>query len=103
MTIVVTDNCRNCRFTECVDVCPVGCFRMGEEMVYIDPDDCIECRACIPVCPVSAIYDSDDLPPDLEKWVDLNRKWAAELPAISTKLEPLPGAEARRQQLVNPS
>ncbi|MDW9433008.1 ferredoxin [Sinorhizobium meliloti] len=101
MTIVVTENCHKCRFTECVDVCPVGCFRLGDDMVYIAADDCIECRACIPVCPVSAIYDSDDLPPHLEKWVGINREFADLLPAATARLDPLPGAEERRQTLVS--
>ena len=61
MAIVVTDNCRLCRFTECVAVCPVACFHADEEMVYIDNDTCIDCMACIPVCPVKAVVAEDDL------------------------------------------
>jgi len=61
MTILVTENCRLCRFTECVAVCPVACFHADDDMVYIDNDVCIDCRACIPVCPVKAILAEEDL------------------------------------------
>lgn len=99
MTVVVTDNCRGCRFTECVTVCPVSCFHMDEEMVYIDNDVCIDCLACIPVCPVEAIYDEDDLPEDMEHWVEINERRAKELPVVSTQQDPLPSAEERRAAL----
>lgn len=99
MAIVVTDNCQGCRFTECVSYCPVACFHLGEEMVYIDPDECIECRACIPACPVSAIYDTDELPPEKSRWIEINREEAARLPVIAGKTDPLPTAEDRRKEL----
>ena len=65
MTFVVTGNCLRCRYTDCVVVCPVDCFHGDTEMLYIDPVECIDCGACVPVCPVSAIFALDDLP---EKW-----------------------------------
>ena len=99
MTIVVTDNCSRCRFTECVAVCPVACFHADEEMVYIDPDACIDCRACITACPVKAIYDADDLPAKYLHWTDINRARASMLPTVSDRLAPLPTAEARRRDL----
>jgi NAD-dependent dihydropyrimidine dehydrogenase PreA subunit len=64
MTHVVTDNCHLCRFTDCVTVCPVECFHADEERTYIDPEVCIDCGACIPACPVHAIYDALDMPDD---------------------------------------
>lgn len=99
MTIVVTDNCHGCRFTECVSVCPVACFHADGEMVYIDPGVCIDCMACIPVCPVQAIFSTDDLPEDKRHWIAVNAKRAAVLPVVDTKQEPLPGAEERRAAL----
>ena len=99
MTIVVTDNCRLCRFTECVAVCPVACFHADDEMVYIDNDTCIDCRACIPVCPVKAIFAEDDLRTDQQHWVELNAERARVLPVIDLKQIQLPTAEKRREEL----
>ena len=58
MTTVVTDNCRGCRFTDCVSVCPVEAFHVDDEMLYINPDVCIDCSACVPECPVEAIFEA---------------------------------------------
>lgn len=99
MTIVVTDNCRRCRFTECVAVCPVACFHADEEMVYIDNDTCIDCRACIPVCPVKAIFAEDDLPQDKTSWIVVNADKAKALPVLDEKQPPFPGADERRAEL----
>jgi ferredoxin len=100
MTVVVTDNCRKCRFTECVMVCPVACFHGDEEMLYIDAAACIECRACIPACPVHAICETDELPPERKQhWIALNAARAPVLPVIEQKQSPLPTAEARRAEL----
>jgi ferredoxin len=99
MTIVVTDNCRLCRFTECLAVCPVACFHADDEMVYIDNDTCIDCRACIPVCPVKAIYSEDDLPADKIHWVGINADKSRTLPVVDAKQIPLPTAEHRRAEL----
>lgn len=99
MTIVVTDNCRLCRFTECISVCPVACFHADEDMVYIDNDVCIDCRACIPVCPVKAIFSEDDLPEDKKIWVSINAEKASQLPVLDEKQNPLPTAEGRRAEL----
>lgn len=99
MPIVVTDNCTNCRFTECVMVCPVACFHGDETMLYIEAGACIECRACIPVCPVHAIYDSVDLPEDKTRWIEINAARAPNLPVVDQKHSPLPGAEAKRAAL----
>lgn len=99
MTIVVTDNCKLCRFTECVAVCPVACFHADDEMVYIDNNLCIDCRACIPVCPVKAIFSEDDLAEDQKRWIEINAEKSSSLPVIDEKQPPLPTAEARRAEL----
>jgi len=96
MTIVVTDNCQGCRYTECIAVCPVACFHADDEMVYIDNDNCIDCRACIPVCPVSAIMAEEDLPEERKIWVAINAERSRDLPVIDEKQVPLPTAEGRR-------
>jgi ferredoxin len=99
MAFVVTENCRDCRFTHCIAVCPAGCFHMDEKMVYIDPDDCIDCGACVPECPVDAIWNERELPPELAKWADLNRAMVAKLPRQEAPVPPLPSADARRMEL----
>lgn len=99
MTIVVTDNCEACRFTECVKVCPVACFHGDDKMLYIDSGVCIDCCACIPACPVQAIYLEDDLPPEKTKWLDINRERAAALPLVTKPGDPLPTAAAKRAAL----
>ena len=70
MTTIVTDNCHGCRYTDCVTVCPVECFHFDDDMLYIDPEVCIDCSACIPECPVQAIFEEDDLPEDKQEWID---------------------------------
>lgn len=99
MTFVVTDNCQRCRFTDCVTVCPVDCFHADEDMLYIDPDECIDCGACEPECPVEAIYEESDLPEDKKKWIQINAEKAPGLPVITEKQDPYPGAEERKKQL----
>ncbi|ACM40224.1 MULTISPECIES: ferredoxin family protein [Rhizobium/Agrobacterium group] len=101
MTYVVTDQCSGCRYTECVTVCPVECFHIDEEMTYIDPDNCIDCGGCAPVCPVGAIHASYLLPADKQEWIEINRRRAAETPVVASRLPPLPGAEERRQALTS--
>ena len=68
-------------------------------MVYIDNGVCIDCMACVPVCPVQAIFSADELPEDKKQWISINAERAALLPVIDTKQEPLPGAEERRVEL----
>lgn len=99
MTHVVTDNCRACRFTECVSVCPVDCFHGDDERLYIDPEVCIDCAACVPICPVKAISDSFDIESGADELVEFNRQRSAALPVIDDKVEPLPTAEERRREL----
>jgi ferredoxin len=72
MTHVVTESCIKCKYTDCVDVCPVDCFREGPNMLVIDPDECIDCAVCIPECPVNAIYAEEDTPPDQLNFIKIN-------------------------------
>ena len=99
MTFVVTENCKGCRFTDCVAVCPVDCFHGDDEMLYIDPDECIDCGACVPECPVEAIFDETQLPEDQSDWLQINTDRAKDLPVINEKGDALPGAEARKAEL----
>ena len=93
MTYVVVDNCIACKYTDCVEVCPVDCFYEGENMLVIHPDECIDCGVCEPECPADAI--KPDTEKNLEAWVTFNRKYAEMWPVIVTKKEQLPGAAER--------
>ena len=95
MTHVVSDSCIRCKYTDCVDVCPVDCFREGPNMLVIDPDECIDCAVCIPECPVNAIYAEEDLPADQQAFTELNAQ-LAKLPtwkSITKRKAPLPDAD----------
>ena len=72
MTYVVTDSCIKCKYTDCVDVCPVDCFREGPNFLVIDPEECIDCTLCVAECPVEAIYAEDDVPDDQRAFIALN-------------------------------
>jgi ferredoxin len=89
MTYVVTESCIRCKYTDCVDVCPVDCFREGPNFLVIDPDECIDCTLCVAECPVEAIYAEDDVPPDQQQFKALNaelaKKWK---PIIERKAAP---------------
>ena len=76
MTHVVTENCIKCKYTDCVDVCPVDCFREGPNMLAIDPDECIDCAVCIPECPVNAIYSEEEVPQEQKQFIALNAELA---------------------------
>jgi ferredoxin len=93
MTHVVIESCIKCKYTDCVDVCPVDCFKEGPNMLVIDPDECIDCAVCIPECPVNAIYAEEDLPPGHEEFTALNAELAKVWPTISDKKDPLPDAD----------
>ena len=99
MPHVVTENCQGCRFTDCVSHCPVECFHADGEHLYIDPDVCIDCGACIPACPVRAIYEVLDMPADKAPWIAINVERSRTLPIIRGKQNPLPTANARRREL----
>ena len=93
MTYIVTDNCIACKYTDCVEVCPVDCFYEGENMLVIHPDECIDCGVCEPECPADAIR--PDTEPDMEKWVEFNRKYSELWPVITQLKEAPPGAKDR--------
>lgn len=83
MTHIVTESCIKCRYTDCVDVCPVDCFRAGPNFLVIDPEECIDCAVCIPECPVDAIYAEEDVPEDQKDFIDLNAELSKEWPSIT--------------------
>jgi len=87
MTFVVIDNCIRCKYTDCVEVCPVDCFREGPNMLVIDPDECIDCNLCVPECPIDAIYAEDDLPDDKQMYTQLNAELSKQWPIITTMKE----------------
>ena len=72
MTYVVKDACVKCKYMDCVEVCPVDCFYEGENFLVIHPDECIDCGACVPECPVDAIFADTDVPDEEESWIDRN-------------------------------
>ena len=96
MTYVVNEKCIKCKYTDCVEVCPVDCFYEGENMLVIHPDECIDCGVCEPECPVDAI--KPDTEPNLEKWMELNRQYADAWPNITAKKPALPDADAAKDE-----
>ena len=109
MTHVVTEACIRCKYTDCVDVCPVDCFREGPNFLVIDPDECIDCAVCIPECPVNAIYAEEDLPADQvqfikilpeedvpgdqQKFIAINVELSKNWPSITKRKAALPDAD----------
>lgn len=93
MTYVVTQYCVDCRYTDCAEVCPVEAFHQGERMLYINPDTCIDCDACVPACPVSAIYPEDEVPAKWERFTAINADECEQYPVIAEKQDPLPTAK----------
>jgi ferredoxin len=98
MPFVVTGKCIKCRYTDCVEVCPVDCFYEGENMLVINPDECIDCGVCEPECPISAIKPDEELAPDEREWAEVNRKFSAVWPNITESKGPLPTAEAEAEK-----
>ena len=90
MTYVVTEACVKCKYTDCVEVCPVDCFYEGNNMLMINPDECIDCGVCEPECPVEAIKPESE---ELMDVIELNRKYSALWPKITTKKDPLAEAD----------
>jgi len=88
MTYVVTENCIRCKYTDCVDVCPVDCFREGPNFLVIDPDECIDCTLCVAECPAEAIFAEDDVPAGQEAFIGLNAELAAKWIPIVERKEP---------------
>ena len=92
MTFVVTEACIRCKYTDCVDVCPVDAFREGPNFLVIDPEVCIDCVACVAECPVEAIYADTEVPSNLRNFIGLNAELSRDWPGISRKRDPLPDA-----------
>jgi ferredoxin len=88
MAYVVTENCIKCKYTDCVDVCPVDCFREGPNFLVIDPDECIDCSLCVPECPAEAIFAEDDVPASQQALIALNAELARQWPAIVERKAP---------------
>ena len=92
MTYVVTENCIRCKYTDCVEVCPVDCFHEGPNFLVIDPDECIDCTLCVPECPVNAIFAEDDLPDDQKQFTEINADLAKKWPVLTEKKPEPPDA-----------
>ena len=88
MAYVVTENCIKCKYTDCVDVCPVDCFHEGPNFLVIDPDECIDCTLCVAECPAEAIFAEDDVPDQLRYFVTLNAELVKFWPVISERRDP---------------
>ncbi|MBK1687962.1 ferredoxin FdxA [Rubrivivax gelatinosus] len=93
MTHVVLDSCIRCKYTDCVDVCPVDCFREGPNFLVIDPEECIDCAVCIPECPANAILPEEDVPSDQLQFIQLNAELAKTWPSITKRKGSLPDAD----------
>lgn len=98
MAYVVTENCLDCKYTSCAVVCPVQAFREGEDMLYIDPDSCIDCNACVSECPVEAIFPDYELGSSQKQWIEINRTESQKYPMIDVKRKAL-----KEKRCVNPN
>lgn len=96
MTFVVTDVCIKCKYTDCVEVCPVDCFYEGENMLVISPEECIDCGVCEPECPIEAIVPDTDSKADA--WLDLNRDYAEKWPNITASKAPMDDADSLKDE-----
>lgn len=102
MAFVVADPCVKCKFTDCVEVCPVDCFHEGENFLVINPEECIDCGACVPECPVEAIFLEEDLPAKWAHYTAINAKYSLgeeveAWPVITESRDALPSAEEYRE------
>lgn len=98
MAYVVTESCVDCKYTDCAEVCPVEAFHEDANILYINPETCIDCDACVPMCPVEAIFPEDDVPESSQSYIALNAEKAPDLPTISEKRDALKG-----EKCVNPN
>lgn len=94
MAFVVTENCIRCKYTDCVEVCPVDCFREGPNFLVIDPEECIDCALCEPECPAKAIVSEDDLAPGQKQFLEINRSYSKKWPVITQHRDPTHDPEA---------
>ena len=86
MAFVVTQPCHDCKYTDCVVVCPVECFYEGEQMLYIHPGECIDCEACVPECPVEAIFAEPNVPAQWSGFIQINAEKSAEMKAAGSQI-----------------
>ena len=94
MAFVVADGCVRCKYTDCVEVCPVDdCFREGPNFLVIDPVTCIDCGLCVPECPAEAIFALDDVPEDQKEYITINVELAPLWPGINSSIDPLEDAD----------
>ena len=106
MTYVVTENCIQCKYTDCVDVCPVDCFVEGPNFLAIDPEECIDCTLCVAECQAEASFAGDDVPENQLDFIEINAKLAKVWPIISEIKDPPPdadsfnGKEGKRELLI---
>lgn len=100
MTHVVSDACINCKYTDCVDVCPVDCFLEGPNFLIINPEECIDCAVCVPECPAEAIFAEEDLPEDELHFIELNAELCENdsFTSITRRKEPLPDADEWKEK-----
>jgi len=94
MPFVVTENCIKCKYTDCVEVCPVDCFKVGPNFMVIDPEECIDCTLCEPECPAHAIFPEDDVPTGQEHFIKLNAELAKVWPTLTSHIEAPPEAKS---------
>ena len=97
MTFIVGENCIKCKYTDCVEVCPVDCFYEGPNFLVINPDECIDCTLCEPECPVEAIYSEDELPAGQEQFIQINEELSQEWPVITEMKDPPEDADEWRE------
>ena len=95
MAFVVTENCIKCKYSDCVEVCPVDCFYEGANMLAINPDECIDCGVCEPECPVEAIKPASE---DNLKWQEINSTYSKTWPNINKRKDPLPNADEHKNE-----
>jgi ferredoxin len=108
MAYIVAEPCIKCKYSDCVEVCPVNCFYEAANFLVIHPDECIDCGACEPVCPTKAIFPEADLPEKWAEYIKLNAELSTKLPNITEKKEPMPEAEEfknveAKRHLLDPS
>lgn len=93
MAFIVCEPCIKCKYTDCVSVCPVACFKEGANMLVIDPDECIDCGVCVDECPVTAIFPEEEVPEKWENFIELNARLSPDWPTIEENKDPLDTAE----------